>query len=474
MSRLSREKKREDKRAARAAAPVTAPIAVHVPATGAAFGAGAADGTGAPAWASVDGVRIQSAPGEEIQQAVLNHLHRLALATGHPVLATVTDERIGYVVPLQVSGDGSSAFTAEPLRTGPADQAGPAGPVARPAGTVRLRKPAPDAPHPHRQDGPPYEDRATHVLRRVPQPAREPEPPFGPRAVPGARPEGEPAAPAAAATPAAPMADVTPAVPASDAFPGGAAAPLGRFGPPPVMDAASADAGPGHAPGTARTPEPPAVFEPAALPGARPAGPAKALVDPEAYLDLDPDSKPTPPRGFDAVAEAVLGDDPRDAGGPSGVVLLAEPLERVNEAVRAGRIEEAATLASAAVEEASGTLGPDHPEVLRLRELSAYVAYLAGDPLRAFRLSLDLAGVHRRAGDAEGAYGNVLSAATAWRAVRDPEQGLGLGRELVGLWTELAAAGGPAAEDADELESARARMARLTERARRQATEPRD
>ncbi|WP_439940163.1 tetratricopeptide repeat protein [Streptomyces sp. BBFR115] len=474
MSRLSREKKREDKRAARAAAPVTAPIAVHVPATGAAFGAGAADGTGAPAWASVDGVRIQSAPGEEIQQAVLNHLHRLALATGHPVLATVTDERIGYVVPLQVSGDGSSAFTAEPLRTGPADQVGPAGPAARPAGTVRLRKPAPDAPHPHRQDGPPYEDRATHVLRRVPQPAREPEPPFGPRAVPAARPEGEPAAPAADATPAVPAADATPSVPASDASPGAAAAPLGRFGPPPVMDAASADAGPGQAPGTARAPEPPAVFEPAALPGARPAGPAKALVDPEAYLDLDPDSKPTPPRGFDAVAEAVLGEDPRDAGGPSGVVLLAEPLERVNEAVRAGRIEEAATLASAAVEEASGTLGPDHPEVLRLRELSAYVAYLAGDPLHAFRLSVDLAGVHRRAGDAEGAYGNVLSAATAWRAVRDPEQGLGLGRELIGLWTELAAAGGPAAEDADELESARARMDRLTERARRQATEPKD
>ncbi|MEV7126502.1 tetratricopeptide repeat protein [Streptomyces sp. NPDC093260] len=460
MSRLSREKKREDKRAARAAAPVQAPVAVHVPATGAASGAGTADGTGTPAWASVDGVRIQSAPGEEIQQAVLNHLHRLALAAGRPVLATVTDERIGYVVPLQVSGDGSSAFTAEPLRTGPAD---PAGPAARPAGTVRLRKPSPDAPHRHRQDGPSYEDRATHVLRRVPQPAREPEPPFGPGAAPAARPDGEPGGPAA---------DAAPAAPADDAFPGAATAPLGRFGPPPVMDAGSA--GPGRAPATARTPKAPAVSEPAALPGARPAGPAKALVDPEAYLDLDPDNKPAPPRGFDAVAEAVLGDDPRDAGGPSGVVLLAEPLERVNEAVRAGRIEEAAALAPAAVAEASGTLGPDHPEVLRLRELSAYVAYLAGDPLHAFRLSLDLAGAHRRAGDAEGAYGDVLSAATAWRAIREPEQGLGLGRELIGLWTELAAAGGPAAEDADELESARARMDRLTERARRQATGPQD
>ncbi|MGW4271567.1 tetratricopeptide repeat protein [Streptomyces seoulensis] len=441
MSRLSREKKREDKRAARAAVSVAAPIAVHVPADGA--GSGSADGigsgpvagSGARAWASVDGVRIQPGPGEEIQQAVLNHLHRIALATGRPVLATVTDERIGYVVPLQVSGDGSSAFTAEPLRTAPAPAPvpAPALPAApRPSGAVRLRKPP--------RDGQSPEDRATHVLRKVPQPARGPEPVFPPPA---------------AAEPA----------------------PLGQFGPPPVMDPASPEA-PGvpatpHAPATPQTPgvpQAPAAPGPAALPDARSPRPAKALVDPEAYLDLDPDSKYTPPRGFDAVAEAVLGEDPRDAGGESGVVLLAEPLERVNEAVRAGRIEEAASLAADAVAEASGTLGPDHPEVLRLRELSAYIAYLAGDPLHAFRLSLDLAGVHRRTGDDEGAYGNVRSAATAWRAVRDPEQGLALGSELIGLWSELLAAGGPATEDPDELESARARMDRLTERARKQAT----
>ncbi|MYS28863.1 tetratricopeptide repeat protein, partial [Streptomyces sp. SID7804] len=177
---------------------------------------------------------------------------------------------------------------------------------------------------------------------------------------------------------------------------------------------------------------------------------------------LDPDPKPTPPRGFDAVAEAVLGDEPLAADGEKH---LAEPMARVNDAVRAGRIDTAARLAEETVAEASGTLGPEHPEVLRLRELTAYIAYLAGEPLRAYRLSVDLALICRRAGDAEAAYGNVRSAATAWRAVRDPGLGLELGHELIALWTELATEAGPAADEIEELESARARMGRLTERA---------
>jgi hypothetical protein len=183
-------------------------------------------------------------------------------------------------------------------------------------------------------------------------------------------------------------------------------------------------------------------------------------------LAAEADAKPTPVRGFDAVAEAMLGDEP--IGAPGAPVLLAEPIARINEAVKEGRIDAAAGLAEQTVADASGTLGPEHPEVLRLRELTAYVAYLAGDPLRAFRLSLDLAGAHRRTGDAEAAYGNVQSAATAWRAVRDPAVGLELGRDLIGLWTELAAEEGPAAEEIEQLESARARMGRLTERARNQ------
>ncbi|MER6985128.1 tetratricopeptide repeat protein, partial [Streptomyces carpinensis] len=174
MSRLSREKKREQKRAARSAASVTAPIAVHVPlaSVGPLDGAESVDGTGTGSWASVGDVRVRSAPGEEIQQAVLDHLHGIALATGRSVLAMVTDERIGYVVPLQVHGDGSSTFAAEPLRTAAQDEPG--------------------------------RDKATHVLRQVPEPAapRGTAPTFPLRAVPESRPtDGPSSRPSSPASP---------------------------------------------------------------------------------------------------------------------------------------------------------------------------------------------------------------------------------------------------------------------------------
>ncbi|MGC4975728.1 tetratricopeptide repeat protein [Streptomyces sp. DT199] len=464
MSRLSREKKREQKQAARAATPA-APIDVHVPGAGTDVGGGVG---GVSDGASVGGVPVFAAPGEEIQRAVLNRLHHIALATGHPVLATIRDERIGFVVPLQVDPDGSSHFTAEPVATTPpepprhvrgdmppepqhargTDAVQP--PEPRPArGADAMTPPEPEhtrsggAPAPEPRHA--REDSATHVLRPPresgsaptfplravpePQPADEPVPTFELRAVP------ESAEPAPEDAPPAPGAAMPP---------GTVAPPTGAFGPPPPMDA---------------RPLPVPETPPAPRPGAVP--------DP-ALIAADPDPKPTPPRGFDAVAEAVLGDEPLTAPGDPGTpALLAEPVARINEAVKEGRIEAAAGLAEQTVAQASGTLGPEHPEVLRLRELTAYIAYLAGDPLRACRLSLDLAGARRRAGDAEAAYGNVESAATAWRAVRDPALGLELGRDLIGLWTELAAEDGPAAEEVEQLESARARMGRLTERAAR-------
>lgn len=203
--------------------------------------------------------------------------------------------------------------------------------------------------------------------------------------------------------------------------PGTAVAPTGEFGPPPVMN-----------------PPPPPFLA--------------SLQDP------DPAAGPTPPRGFDAMAEAVLGND-----GPPGP--LAEPTAGIHEAVRAGRTTAAAELATRTLAQASATWGPLHPDVLRLRELSAYIAYLAGDPAHAFHLSLDLARIHHRAHAPEAAYGNLQSAATAWRAVRDPHQGLELGHSLIALWTELAAAQGPAAADLEQLHKAHTRMTRLTARA---------
>ncbi|WP_367321407.1 tetratricopeptide repeat protein [Streptomyces sp. HUAS ZL42] len=453
MSRLSRDKKREENYAASSAGPVVAPLDVSV--TG--------EGPGAVG-ASIGGVPVVAAPGQEIQQAVLSHLHRIALATGHPVLATVHDERIGYVVHLRVDMDGSSHFTAEPVRAAAPEEAGPEG--ARAEATAPSESPAASVEPPR-----PHHDKPTHVLRpvhepvhesmeepvresmeaAVREPVRDATPTFPLRSLPEPHSAGDPAptfalravsegpekTAAAGPVPPAPM-------------PGTVAAPTGEFGPPPAMDA-----------------EPEATFAP--VPVVTGKSTAHRESDLAAGLNPgpEPDPKPTPARGFDAVAEAVLGDEPLTAPGDgSAPALLAEPMGRINEAVKAGRIETAAALAEQTVGEASQTLGPEHPEVLRLRELTAYIAYLAGDPLRSFHLSLDLARIRRRTRDAEAAYGNVQSAAAAWRAVRDPVQGLALGCDLLGLWTELTAEGGPAAEDVEQLESARTRMGRLAERAR--------
>ncbi|XUL88697.1 tetratricopeptide repeat protein [Streptomyces galilaeus] len=465
MSRLSREKKREQKRAARSA-PAASPFEVRVP----------ADGPGAGG-ASIGGVPVTVPPGEEIQQVVLTHLHRIATATGHPVHATIHDDRIGYVVPLQMDLDGSTRFTAEPRATG--TTGGVAGVGEMPA-LPPVPPPAPAAvvaaeryPEPEREseDRLPGGDPATHRLRAVPVPEPEPEggaagqvvPTFPLRAVPESAGESAPTFPLSAVP-----------EPAGTGTPlGSVQPPTGQFGPPPNMDAPPralpalppvADAPPVAAERLPFTAEPlPFTAERAPQPAPAPAPiPDLVLTAPE------PDPKPTPARGFDAVAEAVLGDDPVVTAG-EGVAFLAEPMALINEAVKAGRIEEAAGLAERTVDEAAGALGPDHLEVLRLRELTAYIAYLAGDPVRSFHLSLDLAGIRHRAHDAEGAYGNVQSAATAWRAVRDPGQGLSLGRALIDLWTELATEDGPAVDDIEQLESARARMGRLTERARRAA-----
>ncbi|MEV7686588.1 hypothetical protein ACFW1F_09795 [Streptomyces bungoensis] len=335
MSRLSFEKKRAQQ-------PAAHPAVVHVRVSGAGS-------------ASVGGTAVAAAPGEEIQQAVLDHLQRLAISLGAPIRATIHDDRVGCVVPLEVSADGSSRVAGEPARVAP-------------------------------------------------------------RGGPGAA-------------------------------PGVVQAPTGRFGPAPLMDV-----------------PPPRTAVPAA-PDRAAAAPAPApLPDPEST----PAAASTPARGFDAVAEEVLGDEPVTETA-EGAELLAGPMRRINAAVRDGRIEEAAGLADRTVAEASAVLGPRHAEVLHLRELSAYIAYLAGDPVRACGLSLDLARLRRQALDAEAAYGNVQSAATAWRAVRDPEEGLRLGRDLIALWTDLAAEPGPAAGDPRPLESAHARMARLTDRAAKAA-----
>ncbi|MEV6112419.1 hypothetical protein AB0L59_07795 [Streptomyces sp. NPDC052109] len=386
MSRLSFEKKRAQQPAAH---PAVVPVRV--------FGAGGA---------SVGGTSVVAAPGEEIQQAVLNHLQRLAISLGAPIRATIHDDRAGCVVPLEVAADGSSRVTGEPVRVAPPEKPAAAG-VGSPV------KPG------EAVVGPPVCAAAPEGGNEAPSPER-----------------AEILASAEQPAPLPARADQPVALPA-----GTAQAPTGRFGPAPLMSVTEA----------------PALVVDVPDPEAAPTGSVPATT-----------ATPTPARGFDAVAEEVLGDGPVTETA-EGAELLTEPMTRINEAVRDGRIEEAAELAGRTVTEATTVLGPAHAEVLHLRELSAYIAYLAGDPVRALTLSLDLARLRRQARDAEAAYGNVQSAATAWRAVRDPEEGLRLGRALIELWTDLSGEPGPAADDPAPLESARARMLRLADRAARAA-----
>ncbi len=103
MTRPDRDERPGPRAAGRAQTAGVLPIDVRVP-------AGAAGVRGA----SVDGALIVAAPGQEIQHAVLERLHRLALAADRPVLATVRDERVGCAVPLRVDPDGSSHLAADP------------------------------------------------------------------------------------------------------------------------------------------------------------------------------------------------------------------------------------------------------------------------------------------------------------------------------------------------------------------------
>ncbi|MET7692117.1 hypothetical protein ABZT06_29750 [Streptomyces sp. NPDC005483] len=493
MSRLSREKKRDQQRGA-------TPIDVRVPLTGES--------------ATVAGAAVTAPPGEDLHRTVLTHLHQLALTSGHPVHATIHDARIGYVVPLEVTTDGSSRFTAEPVRMAPpegasrdraAGQGAPTAitpeqgdwplpsdageePATSPwpsAASAQLDEPArddqaptfrpQDLPEPQPADAEPF---PTQVLRQLPDPqatgpARAPAPgtavppkgEFGPPPVMDVSPASAPAplSPTDLAYSPRPLPQTRPAPTPTAPRSGPARTPV----PPPSSAAAPAPQAPPPGPGPVPEPLPLptagfAAVVPQPLPSASPAPrPAAPLIDPVPLLD-DPGPQPTPVRGFDAVAEAVLGE---------GLVVdesavLAEPVGRISEAVREGQTDAAAELAERVVGEASETLGAEHPDVLRVRELAAYIAYLGGEPVQAAEISLDLAGIHHRAGDTEAAYGNVQSAATAWKAVRDPLRGLALGRDLLTLWTDLAAGEGPAAEDPDKLESARARMLRLAERAR--------
>jgi hypothetical protein len=523
--------------------------------------------------AAVGGQPVVAGAEENLQDAVLNYLHRLVLATGHPVVATVHDERIGYSTPIQVEADGSSAFAGRPVPLAAPAGAVPFGPVAAPgvpaangvsasSGAAPVMSGAREASVPHGVTGgpvaggaseelphraaaegprgpeafeaapaakgpevvespdtlrfaavpaPPAKDRTTRSLRKVPEaalheirPAADPERvqdiptavlPVQAHEVPPAAaevasvqqlPAGEPVEVRALPAPEPARLQELPAAPQPAPA---AEAPVAEE--PVVVQQASAPSRPAGAqdapaaPQPARVAEVPAAVQPAggaegpvALPvthGQEVPAAAQATQGHEAPAAAQTVHAPqTVPAGQFGPAASMGAATPARASAPAGTPapvgrsavpgVLAEPVGRINEAVRMGRLEFAASMAEQTIGSAARTLGVEHPEVLQLRELAAYIAYLAGDAHRSFALNMGLARVHRRQ-DPARALGNVQSAAAAWLGVRDPELGLSLGAELVALWTEMAAEGGPAAADPARLEAVRARMDRLAARA---------
>ncbi|MGW3391319.1 tetratricopeptide repeat protein [Streptomyces cinereoruber] len=354
-------------------------------------------------FAEVDGRPVVAGVGETPQDAVLDYLYRLVLTSGRPVSATVYDERIGSVVPLRVLEDGSSAFSGQPAPLRAPGYGGASAPAPVQA-SASAQAPAP-APVPAPGQG------------FVPQtgPAAQAPLPAAPEPAPVPRQEAAP-------TPTQPPAPSP--VPAPVPAPAPAPSPVPAPEPVPV---------PVPSPSSATAPAP----EPADAPV-----PAPSPVPPT------PVSTPAPaPAQTLAPAPRPPADDP-----------VAGPVARIHEALQFGRIEWAATLALQSVAEAAGRLGHEAPETLRLRELNAYVAFVAGDTGRAFEGSLEIARIRAAHGDPQ-ALQSVLNAAAAWLKVADPREGLRMGHDLIALWSTLPAA------DQDRLESARARMVRLEQRA---------
>ncbi|MYW77627.1 hypothetical protein F610DRAFT_00926 [Streptomyces sp. LaPpAH-199] len=251
------------------------------------------------------------------------------------------------------------------------------------------------------------------------------------------------AAPAPALVPAhgsAPApAPVEAAAPAPTPAHGSAPAPTPDHGFVPGAEPAEQTPSPAAPEQTPRSPqEPPGTpSEPPATPSERPVPPPAPVPSPapEPARAAAPPPAPRPPA-----------DDP-----------FAGPVARIHEALQTGRIEWAATLALQSVAEAAERLGHEAPETLRLRELNAYVAFVAGDTGRAFEGSLEIARIRAAHGDPQ-ALQSVLNAAAAWLKVADPREGLRMGRDLIALWSTLPAA------DQDRLGSARARIERLEQR----------
>ncbi|MGI5470453.1 hypothetical protein [Streptomyces sp. CA-132043] len=309
---------------------------------------------------------------EALHDAVLNYLYRLAMATGHPVRASVHDARSGFLTPIEVQTDGSSHFTGEPEQVAPPAAVPPRAAAPSPGPGPEPQVPEPQArPHPQQID----QQGDQQVDQRSARSA--PAGPTAPQQAPQQAPHHIPQPTASAAHVA-----------------------------------------------------PPAQSVPAQQPAQQPVQPAPA---------------------------------PGNAAPGTIPPALAEAVSRINDAVRLGHLEFAASTANSALNSAVQEFGVGHPYVLHLQELFAHIAYLAHDTVKSMAIYLDVFDFRYRQHD-PAAYDTFMRAAKVWFAIKEPQQAMRYGQQLVNTWVELARAGGPAAADGEKIEAAQKRLARLTQR----------
>ncbi|WP_346098650.1 hypothetical protein [Streptomyces olivaceiscleroticus] len=344
---------------------------------------------------------VSPAGDEALHDAVLNYLYRLAMATGHPVRALVHDARSGYLTPIEVQTDGSSQFAGAPEQVAP--------PAAAPTvASASTAAPAQSAAPPQAQ----------------------------------AQAQGQSSAPPQAQMPAPTPAPLPPPAPAP--------APETQARPHPQLIEQQGAAPTGQP--VEQIPEPAPhvpVADPRTAAAGQPAQPAPAAYGPSAGHGV-PAQQPAPRPGATAP--------------PSIPPALADAVTRINDAVQLGRLEFAAATANSALSTAVQEFGVGHPYVLHLQELFAHIAYLAHDSVKSVAIYLDVFG-HRYKQNDPTAYDTFMRAAKAWSSIRDPQQGLVYGQQLINTWVELARPGGPAAADGDKIEAARKRLTRLAQHA---------
>ncbi|MFI9028576.1 hypothetical protein [Streptomyces sp. NPDC053560] len=230
------------------------------------------------------------------------------------------------------------------------------------------------------------------------------------------------------------------------------------------------------APDTQARPHPQQIEQQGAPPTGQPVeqipepAPHAPVADPRTAAAGQPAQPPQPaPAAYGpSVGHGVPAQQPAPRPGatapPTIPPALADAVTRINDAVQLGRLEFAAATANSALSTAVQEFGIGHPYVLHLQELFAHIAYLAHDSVKSVAIYLDVFG-HRYKQNDPTAYDTFMRAAKAWSSIRDPQQGLVYGQQLINTWTELARPGGPAAADGDKIEAARKRLTRLAQHA---------